>query len=168
MAIIAVKGRIQVMNFDHFPDLLSAMFNNQSLFDRRMIVRMDKVPEDSAPPGPKLPSESFCLLCSPLHRCLSAFLSKTLVPYLTDVSLSAFLRKTLRFTQGWGGQGQVQLFPSSVRTVIPTSANAVLPIALAMTLRILMMEFVISSRLLAQSNPDLKLLTLQTFCFSPN
>ena len=45
------------------------MFNNQSLFDRRMIVRMDKVPEDSAPPGPKLPSESLYLLYSPPHRC---------------------------------------------------------------------------------------------------
>ena len=32
------------------------MFNNQELFDRKMFVRMDKVPEESAQAGPKLPA----------------------------------------------------------------------------------------------------------------
>ena len=145
------------------------MFNNQSLFDRRMIVRMDKVPEDSAPPGPKLPSESLYLLyspphrcqfvsnpqlnpCSPPHRCQFVSIPQLnpcspphrylfvsipqLKPLFPTSQMSVCQHssaKSLRFTQCWGGQGQVQLFPSSVRTVIPMSANAVLPIALAAT-----------------------------------
>ncbi|XP_076465671.1 myelin expression factor 2-like [Babylonia areolata] len=54
------NGKSRGMGIVQFEQPLEAvqaisMFNNQTLYDRRMIVRMDKVPEDITPPN-KLPS----------------------------------------------------------------------------------------------------------------
>ena len=74
------------------------MFNNQSLFDRRMIVRMDKVPEDSAPPGPKLPSESCLVLL---------FSSPDLIDYTKSFGLLFPSLDLIDYTKSFG-----LLFPS--------------------------------------------------------
>nr|KAG5695168.1 hypothetical protein BaRGS_030214 [Batillaria attramentaria] len=47
-----------IVQFEHPMEAIQAvsMFNGQTLFDRKMIVRMDKVPEETQPQASKLPS----------------------------------------------------------------------------------------------------------------
>ena len=66
-----------------------------------MIVRMDKVPEDSAPPGPKLPSESCLVLLFSSPDLIDytksfglLFPSLDLIDYITNLFASYFCPTT--------------------------------------------------------------------------